>query len=321
MAKGLKNKLKIILPLSLGVFLVWYSYNQTTPADRELILSHIKEANYFWVVLSLGAGLVSHFLRAWRWNLMLEPMGYTPRLGNNVMAILIAYLANLGIPRSGEVFRATTLSSYEDIPFEKGFGTIVAERVIDLFMLLMVVLAAAVFQTDVIVDYFAKKGINPLHTILLLGVAGVLGIAGLYFLNRTRIPFLRKLRQLVRGLTEGLTSIFRMRKKLAFVAYTIGIWALYVGMFWLIKYSIPETSSLGISEILVAFVAGAFAMSTTNGGIGLYPLAVSKILVFYGISKASGDAFGWIMWSSQTFMVILFGALSFLYLPFYNKSK
>ena len=92
-------------------------------------------------------------------------------------------------------------------------------------------------------------------------------------------------------------------------------------MFWLIKFSIPETTDLGIPVILVAFVAGAFAMSTTNGGIGLYPLAVGKILVFYGISKISADAFGWIIWTSQTLMVILFGALSFLYLPFYNKSK
>ena len=321
MIKGLKNKLKIILPLALGVFLVWYSYQQTTPEDRQLILTNFREANYLWVFLSLLAGLLSHFMRAWRWNLMLAPMGYHPRFGNNVMAILIAYLANLGIPRSGEVFRATTLSSYEKIPFEKGFGTIVAERIIDLIMLLLIVVLAAVFQTDIIIDYFAEKGINPLNTIIALGLLGFSGIAALWFLNRTRIPFLQKFRRLIRGLTEGLTSIFKMKAKGAFIGYTFGIWILYVAMFWLIKFSIPETESLGIAEILVAFVAGAFAMSTTNGGIGLYPLAVSKILVFYGISKASGDTFGWIMWSSQTLMVVLFGALSFLYLPFYNKSK
>ncbi|THD69529.1 flippase-like domain-containing protein [Robertkochia marina] len=321
MSKGLKHKLKIILPLTLGVFLVWYSYQQTTPQDRKLILQNIREANYFWVVLSLFAGLLSHFMRAWRWNLMLEPMGYRPRMGNNLMAILIAYLANLGIPRSGEVFRATTLSSYEKVPFDKGFGTIVAERVIDLGMLLMVVVIAALLQTDVILDFFAEKGINPIYTLLSLLALGIAGLIGIYFLNRTRIPFLQKIRQFLRGLLEGLTSIFKMKRKTAFIGYTIGIWALYVGMFWLIKYSIPETSGLGINEILAAFVAGAFAMSTTNGGIGVYPLAVSKILVFYGISKASGDAFGWIMWTSQTLMVVLFGALSFLYLPFYNKSK
>lgn len=321
MSKGLKHKLKIILPLALGVFLVWYSYSQTTPQDRQLILQNIREANYLWVVFSLFAGLLSHFMRAWRWNLMLEPMGYRPRMGNNLMAILIAYLANLGIPRSGEVFRATTLSSYEKVPFDKGFGTIVAERVIDLGMLLVVVVIAALLQTDVILGFFAEKGINPVYTLLALLVAGIAGLLGLYFLNRTRIPFLQKIRQFLRGLLEGLTSIFKMQRKKAFIGYTIGIWTLYVGMFWLIKYSIPETSDLGINEILAAFVAGAFAMSTTNGGIGVYPLAVSKILVFYGISKASGDAFGWIMWTSQTLMVVLFGALSFLYLPFYNKSK
>ncbi len=260
-------------------------------------------------------------MRAWRWNLLLEPMGYKPRFGNNVMAILIAYLANLGIPRSGEIFRATTISSYEKIPFEKGFGTIVAERIIDLIMLLVVVVIAALFQTEVIVDYFEAKGIKPINTILVLIAAGLAGIVFLRFLNRTRIGFLQRIKGLIRGLTEGLTSIFRMKYKTAFLLYTLGIWFLYVAMFWLIKYSIPETTDLSLPVILVAFVAGAFAMSTTNGGIGLYPLAVSKILVFYGISKVSADAFGWIMWTSQTLMVILFGALSFLYLPFYNKSK
>lgn len=321
MNKKLKNKLKTILPLTLGVFLVYYSYRQTTPENRLLIYENIREANYFWVSLSLLAGMLSHLFRAWRWNLLLEPMGYRPRFANNVMAIFIAYLANLGIPRSGEVFRATTISTYENIPFEKGFGTIVAERIIDLIMLLLVVFTAAVFQTEVIIDYFEKKGIQPLNTILLLLAMAAAGIFFLWVLNRTRIGVLQRIKQIVRGLTEGLTSIFRMRHKTLFILYTFGIWLMYIAMFWLIKYSIPETTSLGIPAMLVAFVAGAFAMSTTNGGIGLYPLAVGKILVLYGISQTAADSFGWLMWTSQTLMVVVLGALSFLYLPFYNRSK
>jgi hypothetical protein len=112
-----------------------------------------------------------------------------------------------------------------------------------------------------------------------------------------------------------------MRRKGAFILYTIGIWLMYIVMFWLIKYSIPETTDLGLAAMMVAFVAGAFAMSTTNGGIGLYPLAVGKVLVLYGISQTSADSFGWIMWTSQTLMVVILGAISFLYLPFYNRSK
>ncbi|MBL7471947.1 lysylphosphatidylglycerol synthase transmembrane domain-containing protein [Robertkochia sediminum] len=321
MNKRLKNKLKTILPLALGVFLVYYSYRQTTPADRTQIYHTIKEANYFWVVLSLLAGLLSHLFRAWRWNLLLEPMGYHPRFANNIMAIFIAYLANLGIPRSGEVFRATTISTYEKIPFEKGFGTIVAERIIDLIMLLLVVVTAAAFQTEFIVSYLESKGIHPLKTIAVLAVLGCAGLAFLYFINRTHIGWLQRIRQLVRGLMEGITSIFKMRRKGAFILYTLGIWIMYIVMFWLIKYSIPETIDLGIASMLVAFVAGAFAMSTTNGGIGLYPLAVGKVLVLYGITQTAADSFGWIMWTSQTLMVVILGAFSFLYLPFYNRSK
>ncbi|MCR9228697.1 MAG: TIGR00374 family protein, partial [Flavobacteriaceae bacterium] len=99
------------------------------------------------------------------------------------------------------------------------------------------------------------------------------------------------------------------------------IWAAYFGMFWVIKYTVEETIPLSLGELLVAFVAGAFAMSTTNGGIGLYPIAVSAALGIYGISSISGDAFGWIMWIAQTLMVVVFGTISFLVLPLLNRNR
>ena len=116
-------------------------------------------------------------------------------------------------------------------------------------------------------------------------------------------------------------SIFKMQKKWHFLWHTIFIWGAYIAMFWVIKYTVPETVSLSLQQILVAFVAGAFAMSTTNGGLGLYPIAVSSSLAIYGISEVSGDAFGWIMWISQTLMVVVFGAISFLVLPLLNRNR
>ena len=125
----------------------------------------------------------------------------------------------------------------------------------------------------------------------------------------------------MRGLLEGGMSIFHMQHKWAFIGHTLFIWTCYVGMFWVIKYTIPETISLNFGQLLVAFVAGAFAMSATNGGIGLYPIAVSKAIALFGISSVSGDAFGWIMWIAQTLMVVLFGTISFLLLPLWNRDK
>jgi hypothetical protein len=140
-------------------------------------------------------------------------------------------------------------------------------------------------------------------------------------LRRSSHPTALKVRGFLNGMLDGVLSIFRMKQKWAFLGHTLFIWACYIGMFWVIKYTVPETISLNFGQLLVAFVAGAFAMSTTNGGIGLYPIAVSKALALFGISAVSGDSFGWIMWIAQTLMVVFFGAISFLLLPLLNRDK
>lgn len=321
MSTRLKKLLKIIIPILLGVFLVWYSYNSTSPDNRKEIFKYIREADLFWVGISIVIGILSHISRAVRWNFLLEPLGYKPKIRNNIFFILMAYFANLGIPRSGEVLRATALATYENVPFQKGFGTIVTERVIDLLMLLLIIFIALIAQTDIILGYLKTNGIGLTATILLVAGGILFLFLFLAFLRRSTSRLALKLKDLVKGLLDGLLSIFKMKKKWAFLFHTIFIWGAYVAMFWVIKFTVAETMSLSISELLVAFIAGAFAMSTTNGGIGLYPIAVSKSLAIFGISAVSGDAFGWIMWISQTLMVVIFGAISFLLLPLLNRNR
>ncbi len=321
MKASTKKALKTILPIGLGIALVAYSYLITSPEDRSQIVKYIREANPFWILLSLGIGFLSHLSRAIRWNYLLEPLGYQPRIRNNLLLVLSAYFANLGIPRSGEILRATGLSTYEGVPFQKGFGTIVTERVIDVIMLLLVILIALFSQTKIIGGYLEESGFGLGASIgaILIGVGGLFALLAL--LKKSSNPFFLKIREFLRGLLEGVMSIFHMEHKWAFIGHTLFIWSCYVGMFWVIKYTIPETISLTFGQLLVAFVAGAFAMSATNGGIGLYPIAVSKAITLFGISSVSGDAFGWIMWIAQTLMVVLFGTISFLLLPLWNRDK
>jgi len=317
----LKKNLKTILPIALGVFLVWYSYNATSPENRKQILFYIKEADVLWVSLSVLLGILGHVSRAIRWNYLLEPLGYQPKLKNNLLIILMSYFANLGIPRTGEVLRATALTTYEGVPFEKGFGTIVTERVIDVLMLLFIVLLALVLQTDVIVDVLQKKGIDITGILLLLGAALIAGTVFIVFIKKSSNGIAIKIKTFVNGLLDGVFSIFKMKQKWSFVFHTLFIWGCYIGMLWVIKFTVPETVVLTFSQLLVAFVAGAFAMATTNGGIGLYPIAVSSALAIFGISSVAGDAFGWIIWISQTLMIVVFGAISFLLLPLLNRNK
>lgn len=235
--------------------------------------------------------------------------------------VMIAYLANLGVPRSGEFLRATALATYEDVPFEKGFGTIVTERVIDVIMLLLIIIGALLLQTNFVLGYLREYGFNLAFSIVLL-IVGIIGlIMFLRLIKKAQNGFLQKIKGFLDGMLQGVGSILRMESRWPFILHTLFIWACYVGMFWAIKYAIPETAGLGWSELLVAFVAGAFAMMVFPGGLGGYPVFVSAALALYGISSNSGDAFGWIMWIAQTMMIIFFGAISFVLLPLFHRNR
>jgi len=316
-----KKILKTILPIALGVFFVWYWYNSTLPSDRQQILFYIKQADLLWVGISILLGILGHISRAVRWNYLLEPLGYRPRLSNNILIILIAYFANLGIPRTGEILRATALSTYEKVPFEKGIGTIITERVIDVIMLLVIITTTFFLHTDIILEYLQEIGL-PLNKILALVLFGILALTFFtFFIKRSSQKIAVKIKNFVNGLLEGILSIFKMKNKWLFILHTLFIWGCYIGMLWVIKFTVAETVDLSLSQLMVAFVAGALAMMFTNGGIGLYPIAVSKALAIFGISDVSGDAFGWIMWIAQTLMIVVFGAISFLILPLLNRNR
>jgi uncharacterized protein (TIRG00374 family) len=187
--------LKIILPLLLGVFLIWFSIRNSTPIEREELWDNIKSANPLIIKISILCGLLSHLSRAYRWKYLLEPLGYKPKFLNSFMAVMVAYLANFGIPRSGEVLRGVTISSYEKIPFEKAFGTIISERIADFIMLLLVISAAMIFQTEYLLAYFEENNINPFFTIaILLGILAV-GVFVLKLIRNSKIGIFKKIKK------------------------------------------------------------------------------------------------------------------------------
>ncbi|PXX31495.1 lysylphosphatidylglycerol synthase transmembrane domain-containing protein [Arenibacter sp. ARW7G5Y1] len=321
MKSSIKKTLKTYLPILLGIFLVWYWYQSTGPEDRKQILFYITNANPFWVGVSIVLGILGHVSRAIRWNYLLAPLGYKPKIRNNILIILMAYFANLGFPRAGDILRATALTTYEEVPFERGFGTIVTERVVDVIMLLIIIAITFLLQTEIIMDFLLEKGFNFGGLLLLMG-AGLLALVFfLLVIKNSQQKIALKIKNFLKGLMDGLFSIFKMKNKWAFVIHTLFIWGCYIAMLWAIKYTVPETLNLTLSQLMVAFVVGAFAMATTNGGVGIYPIVISHALAIFGISKVSGDAFGWIMWISQTLMVVVFGAISFLILPLWNRNK
>ena len=319
--KKIKSLLKVILPLAVGFFFVYFSYNSTSEEDRILIYSYIQKADLRFVMLSVFFGILSHLSRAYRWKYLLSPLGYQPRFINSVLAVLIAYIANLGIPRSGEILRATTLSSYEKIPFEKTFGTIVAERLVDLLILMGFVLTALVLQFDIIWSILSEKKISTVQIVIGLAfvIIGYVTLKKLFTLSQN--PLIIRIKNFFWGLAEGIMSLKNMPNKGRFIGHTLFIWLMYLAMFYVVKWTVPETASLGMNAILPAFVVGGLAISATNGGIGIYPFSVALVLAAFKISNESGLAFGWIMWTSQTLMIIVFGSLSFFVLPLVNRQQ
>lgn len=284
-------------------------------------MENIAAANPWWIFLSLIFGLLAHLSRAYRWKFLLAPMGYKPRFLNSFMAVMVGYLANFGIPRSGEVLRAVTISGYEDIPFEKAFGTIISERIADFLMLLTIIGVTLLLQTEYLLTYFNENNINPLLTVAILFGLLAVGVIILKHIKRSKHGFFVKIRKFAKGLLEGMRSILKMKNKGAFIFHTLFIWAMYILMFYILIFTVPETARMSFGLVMVAFVVGSFAISATNGGIGVYPIAIGASLLLFDISKQSGEAFGWITWGTQTLLVIIVGGLSFLFLPIFNGKK
>jgi hypothetical protein len=263
-------------------------------------------------------GLLSHLSRAYRWEFLLEPLGYKVRLGNSIMAVFVAYLVNYTIPRAGEVARASVLTTYENVPFEKGFGTIVAERVADLLVMFIIIIITLFIQFDFIYHFFVQK-FNPLHIVLALLVLIIMLYIGFKFIKTSTSVFALKIKTFVSGLLEGILSIFKMKKKWAFIGHTLFIWSMYVAMFYFTSFSLTELHNIPFGAILLGFISASFSIAATNGGIGSYPIAVYAAFSLFAIPEAPSIAFGWIVWTSQTLLLVLAGGLSFIILPIFNK--
>lgn len=266
-------------------------------------------------------GLLSHLSRAYRWQFQLEPMGYKIKLGNSIMAVFATYLINYTIPRAGEVARASILTNYEGVPFEKGFGTIVAERIADLIVMLGIIAVTLFLQFDFIYGFLVEK-FNPTKIAISFAILLVLGLLFLRFINTSSSKIAIKIKGFVSGLVEGVLSIFKMKKKWAFIFHTLFIWTMYVLMFYVTTFSLQEMSNIPFAAVLIGFIAASFSIAATNGGIGSYPEAI--VLVFtslFFIPEDPSRAFGWIIWSAQTVLIIICGGLSLIYLPIFNRNK
>jgi uncharacterized protein (TIRG00374 family) len=323
--------IKFSLFLGVGIVIIWLSLRSLTPLERTQILHSFRIANYYWVILTVMMGIFSHILRSLRWMIFFEPMGYKPSLKNTFFAVMVGYFANLAFPRLGEVTRCGILARYENIPFNKSFGTVITERAIDMIIFFLLFMLMIVTQAGTIGHYLntniypklAEKFQNPIFSrmFIISGLILVLIISSLLFLMRKKIAaskFLLKIKKLILGFWEGLKSLSQIRKPGLFIFYSISIWALYFFMIYICFFCFTDTNSLSPGAGLSALVLGSIGIMITPGGIGLYPAIIQETMQLYGIVRTTGLALGWISWTAQTSMILVVGGISLILLSF-NK--
>jgi uncharacterized membrane protein YbhN (UPF0104 family) len=320
--------LKIGFFFLLGIALIWWSLHQI-PAEEWTKFTLALKQSKLWIVFPVFIILaLSHFLRALRWRLIMEPLGYQPSIANTYLAVLIGYLANLAIPRLGEVLKCTLLAKYEKVPAEKIVGTIVAERAFDVISLGIVFLLALGLQFNVI-----EAGWNQLKNqttasvmdsnegdwkmYLLLGI-GIVLIA-LFFILRKRIPtILASIKKIISGIWEGVMSATKLKQHNLFFLYSFGIWFLYLLATYVGLYATAGTES-SFATAISCLAYASIGMILTPGGIGAYAYFMAKVLELNGVDYTLGLANGTLQWFSQFLIVIVLGGISLIILPIINK--
>jgi glycosyltransferase 2 family protein len=312
----------------IGILLIWWSLHQIPPQEWDKFTKALAKSK-FWLILPIFFILgLSHYIRALRWKLIMEPLGYNPSIMNTFLAVLIGYLANLAIPRLGEVLKCTLLAKYEKVPAEKIVGTIVAERAFDVISLGVVFLLALTLQFNVI-----KAGWQQLQTggntgtdsnnnlFIILGIAAFLVILAfiLYFTLKHKFEgIINPIKKIIKGIWEGLISATKLKKHNLFFFYSFSIWFLYLLATYIGLYGTEGTAS-SFSTAISCLAYASIGMIITPGGIGAYAFFMAKVLELNGIEYTLGLANGTLQWFSQVIIVIVLGGLALIILPFINK--
>jgi uncharacterized protein (TIRG00374 family) len=329
MKKTILNVLQYIFFLCLGLFLLWLTLRKS---DWNSIVKNLAGANYLFLLPATIMLMISHFIRALRWKILIEPLGHKPSTLNSFLAVMVGYWANLAVPRLGEVLKCTILARYEKVPADKLVGTIVAERAVDVCSLAVVLLITVLFQyeligafsAEVFRKFFSSDGNFSTYriAIVLLVLAAFVIFFVWMFRRLSHLPFVSKTKDIFRGIWEGLISIRYIRQKGLFVVHSILIWALYLYSTYMGFFALGDMAAYGIKGALSALTFGSFGMIIPSpGGIGSFQYAIQQVMILYGVSPERGLSLGMLIWFAQTGIIILFGTIAFLLIPVVNKNK
>lgn len=298
--------------------------NRYTPEQKEEIYKTFAGANYFWVAISMVAGILAHISRAVRWKMLFMSLGFVPRLSNTFHAVMVGYFGNILFPRAGEVLRCGIIKGYEKIPLTQSIGTVISERIVDLFILFILLVFSVWREYGRLHNYISENITGPMKIkltlffenkfMLLTSISGIVAlVAFLYIFRRktTKYSFVQKIRNVLHDFFEGMRSVVKVKSFLWFAFHSVFIWIMYLLSVYVCVFAFTGTEPLSITDCVVLMAFGSLGVIAVQGGIGAYQWIVLQIMLAWGYSETIGFAFGLMVWAAQTLVIIIGGPISF----------
>jgi uncharacterized protein (TIRG00374 family) len=326
MKKRIFSGFKYILFLGIGFFLICWQFKNMSTLQRSEFSKSLREANYWLLIPVIVFALLSHISRAIRWKILIEPMGYKPLTSTTFYSVMTGYLVNAFVPRAGEIVRCTLLSRYEKIPADKLIGSVVVERIFDLFCYFIIIGITVLIQIDLVGSFVLKKisqmayenYARAIWVLLLIVIVICITVLFFKWMFKTYAghKFTIKLKNFYAGIKEGLITIVKLKKRGWFIFHSVFIWLMYLLQIYIGFFALNATSHLGIPEAFSVLSLATLAIIVAPGGLGAFPLAVQEVLLIYNVDNIS---FGWMIWGVPTAVIIIGGLISFGLLIRKNK--
>ena len=328
MKKITSNIIKLCISLMISAIILYLVYRDY---DFSSFWDGIAEMRLGWLWIALLFSAISPLLRGLRWNLLLDPIGYRVPARDSVLTVFTGYAANIIIPRIGEICRCAILEKNNKVPFSKSFGTLVAERFVDLIFLLILTITTVITQRSMFSDLFAgKAGLDGIQTVEAASAsagshlwiwfaATALAVITCYICIRFRLW--EHILNFIKGFWEGFVSLKQIRNLPLFFAYSFGIWVCYYLEMYAAFFCISSIASVGPLAGLVCFVAGSIAVLVpTPNGAGPWHFAVTSMLVLYGVGQTDAQTFALVLHTAQTATYLLCGAIAWIVLHFIKRT-
>lgn len=322
----LNNLIKVVLPLGLGIAIIYYLISKIDPSQLWVIL---KDANWGILLFSLLFGLLGNTIRGYRWALFITPLGYSPKISNLNYAIYGGYAVNFALPRAGEIWRCGVIAKEDNIPFSKLFGTMILDRIFDTITVAIISLVAFLFNMQFFLTQLEQNQttFNTISGIfksplLYLAIGAAIITTYIVFRFFKENVIVRKIKGFLSSIASDLKAIWKMNTKGRVFLYTIGIWGSYFCYFYITFFAFDFTADLGITAGLIAFALSSISMGVpSNGGLGPWQIAVIASLSLYGVDKLHATAFATGVFAVQSIWVIICGLFGIAMLALKKQKK